>query len=82
MRLIDMENMPLDLLDRKNWSAENYWFAVREFRAFWDRYLKLWTVFVVDHNENQIEDCEYFNNRDDYKNVAVKWSEDNTEKLA
>lgn len=79
MELEAMGRMPTNLLDRKNWIAADYWYKVGDFRAFWDRSLKLWTIMHVDAEDNQIDTVEYFNNKDHYQHVAAKWGGTHTE---
>jgi hypothetical protein len=38
-------------------NQKTYWY-------FYDPYLKSWTVFEVDENENQISDADYFGNKE------------------
>lgn len=80
MLIEDMGRMPVTLLKRQNWLADEYWYAVGPFRAFWDRCLGLWTVTVHDSDGNQVDDCEYFNNKAHYRECALRWADHAKEK--
>jgi hypothetical protein len=73
MNIETMESLPETLLDRINWDDDESWYALENIRAFFDRRLKLWTVYEVDANDYQISSCEYFNNKGDYIDTVRIW---------
>jgi len=73
MNIETMESLPETLLDRINWDDDESWYALENIRAFFDRHLKLWTVYEVDADNYQTGSCEYFNNKGDYIDAVRIW---------
>lgn len=50
------------LIDPRNYEAENYWFRQGNVIAWYDRHIRLWTVFAIDCSGNQIGPADYHPN--------------------
>ncbi len=49
----------MSILDKVNYEPKNYWYRLGNRIAWWDRYQKLWTTYLIDQNGNQKSDAEY-----------------------
>lgn len=51
------------VIDPRNWEPENFWFRQGNVIAWFDRHIKLWTVFAIDPvTLNQAGPADYFPN--------------------
>jgi hypothetical protein len=54
------------LIDPRNYVYADRWFRVDDRIAWWDRYLRLWTLFYCEPGTPyQRGPCEYYNNAQD-----------------
>lgn len=65
-------NLPINLIERAQWNEDDHAYNSGQFRAWFDRSLKLWTVQALDSKGNQIGSVAYFNNKLDYQVAAQK----------
>jgi hypothetical protein len=48
------------LIDRRNWEPENYWFRQGMAIGWYDRGQRLWTVYRIDADGNQVSGTRYY----------------------
>ena len=65
-------NLPINLIEKAQWNEDDHAYNSGQFRAWFDRSLKLWTVQALDVDGNQIGSVAYFNNKLDYQIEAQK----------
>ncbi len=54
------------LIDKRNYISEDHWYRIGDRIAWWDRYLKLWTLYYVEPGTPyQRGGTSYYNNADD-----------------
>lgn len=50
------------LIDPRNWVPSDFWFRQGDVIAWYDRRIKLWTVFAIDRAGNQAGPADYHPN--------------------
>lgn len=65
-------NLPINLIEKAQWNEDDAAYRSGQFRAWFDRSLKLWTVQALDAEGNQVGEVAYFNNKLDYQVQAQK----------
>lgn len=55
------------LLDRANWDEQEAWYTDGTRVAWWDRHIKMWTSYLIDHKGNQRTPAQYYSNRGQFE---------------